>query len=84
LEETEKERDRRAAYEWIASRDGSTTVRNFTRFGPGRLRKRAHAVLEDLVTAGLAERPKNRGDKYTLCDCDNCDRPMIEATHESP
>jgi hypothetical protein len=74
LEETEKERDRRAAYEWIASRDGSTTVRNFTRFGPGRLRKRAHAVLEDLVTAGLAERPKNRGDKYTLCDnCDSCD-----------
>jgi hypothetical protein len=80
FEETAQERDRRAAYEWIARKGGSTTPHDFAHGGPYRLRKRASEVLNDLVAAGLAARPKNRG-AYTLCD--SCDRPMIGATHGS-
>ena len=46
------------------------------RYGPSRFRKRAEEVLDDLVEAGRAERcPQSgrRADKYTLCDCDDCD-----------
>jgi hypothetical protein len=76
IEETAQERDRRDTRDWIASRGGSTTERDFARFGPSRLRKRAGEVLADLVTEGLAKRspqPGRRADVYTLCDCDSCD-----------
>jgi uncharacterized protein DUF3987 len=77
LEETAQERDRRAVYDWIMSRGGSTTQRDLANRGPNRFRKRAEEVLKDLVTAGLAERlpqPGNKGDVYKLCDsCDSCD-----------
>ena len=87
FEETEQGRDRREACEWIARRGGSTTQRDFTRRGPGRLRERAGKVLADLETAGLAKRSPqggHRAEVYVLCDCDNCDSPpMKEATHGS-
>jgi hypothetical protein len=76
FEETEQERDRRAAYEWIANKGGSTTARDFARYGPGRLRKSVGEVLAGLVAVGLAKRspqPGNRGDVYRLCDSDSCD-----------
>lgn len=87
FEETEQERDRRAVCEWIASRGGSTTQRDLANGGPNRFRKRAAEVLADLVSEGLAKRSPqsgNRGDKFVLCDCDSCDRPMKGTTHESP
>ena len=87
FEETTKERDRRDARDWIARRGGSTTERDFARNGPGWLRKRAKAVLADLVAEGMARRSRqlgHRADVYTLCDCDSCDRPMKGTTHESP
>lgn len=76
FEETKQERDRREVYDWIASRGGSTTARGFRRLGPGGLRSRAGGLLADLVAEGLAQRfpqPGNKGDVYTLCDCDSCD-----------
>jgi hypothetical protein len=77
LEETEQERDRREACEWIASkRGGSTTVRDLARNGPGRLRKRAGEILADLVTEDLAKRSPQEGHRaeiYMLCDSDSCD-----------
>jgi hypothetical protein len=87
FEETEQERDRRDALEWIAEHGGSTTQRDLARKGPYRFRKKAREVLEDLVAQGLAERspqPGNRADVYALCDCDTCDRPMKGTTYESP
>jgi hypothetical protein len=75
FEETAQERDRRVVYDWIMSRGGSTTQRDLANRGPNRFRKRAEEVLKDLVTAGLAERlPQsgNKGDVYKLCDtCGN-------------
>lgn len=82
FEETQQERDRRTACDWIASeRGGKTTRRDFSRNGPGRFRKRAGEVLEDLVTEGMAKcsrQPGSRADVYTLCDCDNCDTQADE------
>jgi hypothetical protein len=77
FEETEQERDRRSAREWIARRGGSTTARDFARYGPGKLRSKVGEVLKDLVAVGLAELSRKQGHRaevYTLCDCDNCDR----------
>jgi hypothetical protein len=76
LIESEQERDRREACEWIADQGGKTTRRDLTRFGPGRLRKRVGAVLDDLVEAGLVRQvPQSRGRaaEYQLCDSDSCD-----------
>jgi hypothetical protein len=78
FEETEQERDRREVCEWIAKREGSsTTKRELSRFGPGRLRSKAGEVLAELESAGLLKlspQPGQRGDRYVLCDSDSCDR----------
>jgi hypothetical protein len=87
FEETEQERDRRAVCEWIAKHGGSTTQRDLANGGPNRFRKRAGEVLADLEAAGMAKRsrqPGHRAERYVLCDCDSCDRPMKGDTHGSP
>jgi hypothetical protein len=69
--ETEQERDRREVCDWIRKRGGKTTTRKLANGGPGRFRKRAREVLDDLVTAGLAKRIPRSGrgsDEYALCD----------------
>jgi hypothetical protein len=74
LEDNAQERERRAACDWIANRGGKTTLREFTRYGPGRFRSRAGEVLDDLVAADLAKlSPQSSGRRaaeYVLCDCD--------------
>lgn len=81
FQETEQEQERRAVYDWIASHGGETTQRDFARYGPGRFRKKAGEVLDDLVDAGLAQLSRQSGrraDKYVLCDCDSCDTQADE------
>jgi uncharacterized protein DUF3987 len=81
FKETEQEQDRRVVCEWIASEGGKTTRRDLSRNGPGRCRKRAGEVLNDLVTAGLAKLSRQQGrraETYVLCDCDSCDTQADE------
>jgi len=81
IEENEQERERRAVCDWIANRGGRTTLRDLSRKGPYRFRLRAGEVLGDLVVAGLAKQslqPGRRAAEYVLCDCDNCDKGVIQ------
>jgi len=63
--ESAEERDRREACEWIRERGGKTTRHEFANRGPSRMRKKAGAILDGLVAAGLA---KLSGREYVLCE----------------
>jgi hypothetical protein len=57
FKESAKDRERRAVYNWIAGNGRSTTMRDFARLGPGRFRKRAQELLNDLAYSGRRRPP---------------------------
>lgn len=76
----EAERERKALMDWIADQGGKCSVRQLSRFGPHRFRKKAKEHLDDLVEHDLAEVEvtvgRNRAPRYILTPpkpCDNCD-----------
>jgi hypothetical protein len=76
FEETAKDRERRQVCDWIAYRGGATTGRELAWKGPGKFRKRAKELLDDLVSVGMAKvdpQPGSRALQYVLCDRDSCD-----------
>jgi hypothetical protein len=74
--ETAIERQRSEVLRWIGVNGGTTTARRLARFGPGRFRKRAAEILEDLHQQGLVERlPASRPSSASYSISESAERP---------